>query len=231
MKTSVFDTESQTVKAAADKLASYLQTRPEACIAFSDDPEVYLILDSLAERYEKGLIFLSGCRFVFLSEYEMKDGFDQSVKSRVIERFIKHTDASISNCLFISEDNCNAYDDLVNESGGIDYLVMSIGVNGSAAYNEPGVQYHSTSHRQKLTDKNRQYLENKLGFYPEYVYTSGFQLIVSAEYICVVVSGADKAEAVHQMLYARTDSVIPAAFLQLPANVEVFADKTACSLL
>ena len=33
------------------------------------------------------------------------------------------------------------------------------------------------------------------------------------------------------MLYARDDSVYPAAFLQLPANVTVYADTGAAKLL
>ena len=43
--------------------------------------------------------------------------------------------------------------------------------------------------------------------------------------------GEEKADAVFKMLYARDDSLVPAAFLQIPANVTVFADKAAASKL
>ena len=39
--------------------------------------------------------------------------------------------------------------------------------------------------------------------------------------------GEEKAEAAFKMLYARTDSAVPAAFLQLPSRVTVYLDEAA----
>ena len=52
-----------------------------------------------------------------------------------------------------------------------------------------------------------------------------------AKEILVLAVGEEKAKAVFDMLYARDDSVIPAAFLQIPANVTVYADSAAGSKL
>ena len=46
-----------------------------------------------------------------------------------------------------------------------------------------------------------------------------------------MAGGADKAAAVYQMLYAKTTSYIPAAFLQVPLNVTVLLDEAAAEKL
>ena len=51
------------------------------------------------------------------------------------------------------------------------------------------------------------------------------------ETIGTLAFGEEKAAAVFQMLYARDDSVIPAAFLQIPPEVCVFADPDAAKKL
>ena len=43
--------------------------------------------------------------------------------------------------------------------------------------------------------------------------------------------GEEKAKAAFQMLYARDDSYVPAAFLQLPLNVTVYLDGAAAAKL
>ena len=59
----------------------------------------------------------------------------------------------------------------------------------------------------------------------------GIKTITSARDIAVLAFGEDKAAAVFEMLYARDDSVIPAAFLQIPVNVTVYLDEAASSKL
>ena len=94
--------------------------------------------------------------------------------------------------------------------------------------------YDSLTHRQKLTDKTRRQLAASFGSEedaPRYAWTMGIKTLVSAGKILVLAYGEEKTEAVFQMLYARDDSVIPAAFLQLPPEVLVFVDPEAAKKL
>ena len=50
---------------------------------------------------------------------------------------------------------------------------------------------------------------------------------MGAKKILVLALGEEKSQAVFDMLYARDDSVVPAAFLQLPFDVTVLADAEA----
>ena len=59
----------------------------------------------------------------------------------------------------------------------------------------------------------------------------GFSQLCFAREILVIALGEKKSAAVFHMLYGRDDSVYPAAFLQLPPNVTVWADEAAAARL
>ena len=61
--------------------------------------------------------------------------------------------------------------------------------------------------------------------------TQGFRTLCFARDIVVIAHGEEKATALYRMLYGRNDSVYPAAFLQLPASVTVYADEEASAKL
>ena len=87
---------------------------------------------------------------------------------------------------------------------------------------------------QKLTDKTRQQLAWLFpdgASVPEKAVTMGIRTLTRAREIMVLALGEEKAKAVFDMLYARDDSVIPAAFLQIPADVTVYVDPPAGSKL
>ena len=57
--------------------------------------------------------------------------------------------------------------------------------------------------------------------------TLGIRTLTAAKTILLLTVGEEKAQATFDMLYARDDSVIPAAFLHIPADVTVYADPEA----
>ena len=112
--------------------------------------------------------------------------------------------------------------------------MLGIGANAHIGFNEPAVAYNTLSHRQKLTDATKRQNAPVFGSaeaVPEYGYTMGIYTLVWAAEIMVLAFGAEKADAVHKMLYGRNDSSVPAAFLQIPRDVTVYLDEEAASKL
>ena len=143
---------------------------------------------------------------------------------------MKPTDLKPENCTFLTGDNWQDYDRLIEEAGGLDLAVLGIGDNGHIGYNEPATPYDSRTHRQKLTDATKRQNAAIFGSaeaVPDYAWTMGIKTLVLARQILVLAAGEEKAQPVFKMLYARDDSVVPAAFLQLPLNVEVYVDEAA----
>ena len=112
--------------------------------------------------------------------------------------------------------------------------MIGIGHNGHIGYNEPGTPFDSLTRIQILAPATRRQLADTFGGeekVPEKAVTMGIKTITGARDIAVLAFGEDKAAAVFEMLYARDDSVIPAAFLQIPVNVTVYLDEAASSKL
>ncbi|MCQ2557730.1 MAG: hypothetical protein MJ135_01290 [Oscillospiraceae bacterium] len=218
MKTKILPS-GELISAAAQEIAELVKSKPVAAIAFSDDPEVAGILSTFFLLCKENQINCSGLRFFATSnipqdpaaEAVLKNGFD------VIRP---------------DPENPEAYDGLISECG-VDLQLLSVGCTGRIAYNEPAVPYNSVTHIQKLTDRTKKELLEKFErtSVPDTVCTAGIHTILSAAHILVACSGEYRAEALFRTLYARTDSVVPSAFLQLHLDVTIYADALAAEKL
>ena len=66
---------------------------------------------------------------------------------------------------------------------------------------------------------------------PENGFTMGIKALFDAKEHMLLACGDSKAEPIFKMFYGRNDSRYPAAFLQLPSDMEVYMDKEAARKL
>lgn len=231
MKTLVSDKETS-LRQAADRIARLLAEKPEAVLAFSTGRTMRALFAVLAERCAAGTLSLKRARIFAVTEFEDVPE-ELSARTQLLHELAGKTDLPPENCHFLSAETTEHYDEEIAEAGGLDMAVLGLGVNAHVGYNEPAVPFASLTHRQKLTEKTRRQLEETFGAgaAPAYAWTMGIKTLVSARSILVLAYGEEKAWAVFQMLYARDDSVIPAAFLQLSPEVTVCVDPEAAKLL
>ena len=64
---------------------------------------------------------------------------------------------------------------------------------------------------------------------PAYGVTLGIHALIRAGKRIVLAFGEERADPVFRMLYARTDSFVPAAFLQIPLETEIYLDPAAAA--
>lgn len=112
----------------------------------------------------------------------------------------------------------------------IELCILGLGYKGQIGFNEVATPFDSITHDQKLTSTTREEY-SFLGDVPDYGRTMGIKSICSSKEIMVVATSEKRSNALFGMLYGRDDSTIPAAFLQIPVNVTVFADSEAASKL
>lgn len=232
MKTLVLE-KSECLKQAADQIAQLLSEKPTAVLAFSTGRTMQALFAVLAERCGSGTLSLSEATVFAVTEFE-DAAEEMSSRTQLLRELVETTDLPPENCHFLTAEAMEHYDEAIAACGGLDMAVLGLGVNAHIGYNEPAVPYDSLTHRQKLTDKTKAQLAESFGSVdaaPQYARTMGIKTLVSARKTLVLAFGEDKAWAVFQMLYARDDSVIPAAFLQLPFDVTVYADPAAAAKL
>ncbi len=216
---------------AAEQIRRILSEKPNAVLALSAGRTPRGLYAELSRLCAAGELSFREARLFAVTEYEGVDEAD-SCRHMLESCFVNRTDIRPENCHFLSPETIGDYDAQIKEAGGLDVAVLGIGANAHIGFNEPAVAYNTLSHRQKLTDATKRQNAPVFGSaeaVPEYGYTMGIYTLVWAAEIMVLAFGAEKADAVHKMLYGRNDSSVPAAFLQIPRDVTVYLDEAAAA--
>ena len=130
---------------------------------------------------------------------------------------------------------CGAYEDAIQVAGGIDLQLLGIGVNGHIGFNEPGAALEARTHRVRLLPETRRANAAWFNGHPEAVpqeaLSMGMATILGARRIMLLATGAAKAAAVAGAVTGPITTQLPASFLQLHHDVELYLDAEAASRL
>ncbi len=218
---------------AARQIRQLLERKPDAVLALAAGRTPRGLYEELGRLCAAGEISFKEAKLFAVTEYEGVEE-ERSCRAMLEECFVKKTDIRPENCHFISPETLATYDAQIKAAGGLDLAVLGLGQNAHIGFNEPAVAFDSLSHRQKLTPATKRQNAEAFGSeeqVPDYGYTMGIYTLVWARQILVLAFGESKASAVHNMLYGRNDSAVPAAFLQIPRDVTLYVDEAAAKEL
>lgn len=231
MKTIVLD-QTACCREAAQKIAALLREKPEAVLALAAGRTTAPLYAELGRLCAAGELSLRRAQIFAVTEFE--DVPEERSCRHGLLQALAETELPPENFHPLSPESAAGTDEAIAALGGLDLAVLGLGDNAHVGYNEPATPYASRTHRQKLTDATRRQLAPLFGSpeqVPDYAWTLGIKTLVEAREILVLAFGEEKAKAAFQMLYARDDSFVPAAFLQLPPNVTVYLDGAAAAKL
>ena len=232
MKTIICE-KAEALEKAADQVCALLNEKPDAALALACGKTMEPLWAVLSKRCEKGLCSFEKARVFCVTEY---CGLPEKMTCRhaLTKGLVEKTDLKSENCFFPDPAAPEETDARIEAVGGLDLALLGIGENCHIGYNEPGTLFDSHTHVQKLTERTRKQLI-KRGFsegeLPERAATLGIAALTDARKILLLAFGEEKAAAVFQMLYAKTTSYIPAAYLQIPPEVTVLLDGAAAEKL
>ena len=218
---------------AAEQICSLVREKPDAALTMAAGRTMLPLWALLCEVSARGEVDFTRIRFFQTAEL-LAVPEEKSLRRMVEQGFLDPVGVPEENRFWLTEENYTDCDNRILEAGGLDLAVLGLGVNAHVGFNEPGTQFATGCRIQKLTDKTRRQLAWLFpdgASVPEKAVTMGIRTLTRAREILVLALGEEKAKAVFDMLYARDDSVIPAAFLQLPADVMVYVDPEAGSKL
>lgn len=133
------------------------------------------------------------------------------------------------------EQECLRYERAIGRAGGIDLQILGLGMNGHIGLNEPAAALVARTHRASLTPATRRanaaFFDNRASTVPREALSMGVGTIFSAARIVLLASGAAKARCVQRMVEGPVTTRLPASFLQLHRNVEVWVDRGAAGQL
>jgi glucosamine-6-phosphate deaminase len=129
---------------------------------------------------------------------------------------------------------CARFERAIARAGGIDFMVLGLGGNGHIGFNEPSRSLVTRTHRTRLSGSTRRanaFLFDHRRGVPREALSMGMGTILRARRIVLLVTGRSKAKAVARVLSGQLTTRVPASFLQLHRDVEVWLDEAAASLV
>jgi glucosamine-6-phosphate deaminase len=126
---------------------------------------------------------------------------------------------------------CAGYERAIQRAGGIDVQILGLGLNGHIGFNEPARALIAGTHRTRLTPATRRanasLFGNRASAVPRDALSMGMATILHARRVVLIATGASKARCVERMVNGPVTPRLPASFLQLHANAEVWVDRAA----
>ena len=203
---------------AANIISAQVLLKPDCVLGLATGSTPIGTYKQLIEWYEKGDLDFSAAKSVNLDEY------------RGLTRDTNVPDGTEPD----SEKECSRYENVIEAYGGVDLQLLGLGHNGHIGFNEPDKDFPRTTHCVDLTqstiEANKRFFAS-VDDVPKQAYTMGIGTIMKARKILLVVSGADKAQILHDVLCGPVTPEVPASILQLHSDVIVVADEAAMAKL
>jgi glucosamine-6-phosphate deaminase len=129
---------------------------------------------------------------------------------------------------------CQRYEKSIEQLGGLDLVLVSVGMVGNIAYNEPGSQAVSLTRLMLLDNDSQRDLKHfysSLSEVPASAITMGMATLMSAKQLILPAWGENKAGILKEIIEGKVDDNVPASFIQQHKNAKVVIDLNAAQQL
>jgi len=236
MKTFVFENETLAAEAVCDAVKKTLAEKPDALFCFAAGHSSLAAFAALAACEKKNEIDFSSAWFVGMDEWRNVAANEKGACAYFLrENFLSKTTIPENHIRLFDglakspEAECLAVTNFIRERGGIDYLLLGVGMNGHLALNEPGSDLSLGARLVRLSDTTRQvapkYFPKEMPPIEEGL-TLGIKDLLAAKRIQVVLTGTHKNPVVKRLLANEPPQDFPASVL-LKTNAELLLDAAA----
>jgi glucosamine-6-phosphate isomerase len=240
MKVMIFETPLQLDRAAAQEIVDLLKQKPNAviCMASGNSPRgacEQLVMMAREQGVDTNQFF-----FIGLDEWvgvppALRGSCHYDFQERIFGPL--NLDASRYH-LFDAlgqdlQQECRNMDELIAAKGGIDLMIVGIGMNGHIGFNEPGSSFELKAHVRELDEitasVGQKYFDQPMEL--KYGITLGFGHLLSAQKVLLLANGNAKAAVVQQAAEGPITDSFPASVMQIHEQGFIMVDAAAGALL
>lgn len=222
---------------AADLFEELIRSKPDCVLGLATGSTPLPLYRELIERERAGRIDFSRVRSVNLDEYKgLAPDHPCSYRRFMREQLFDHISIPPENTVVpdgLARDAdamCRAYEQKIEDWGGIDLQLLGLGHDGHIGFNEPCGCFPVATHEVTLTETtrraNRRFFPS-LDEVPTAAFTVGIGTIMSARRIVLLVTGADKAEILRKVFSGDVTPELPASILRFHPDVTLVCDRAA----
>lgn len=224
---------------AAERIAMKISKKPDAVLGLATGSTPEGMYDALIEMYNQKRISFAEAATFNLDEYVGLHSDDENSYAYYMNQHLfQHIDLSPEKAHLPDgrandmDKACQAYEQLIEEAGGIDLQVIGIGLNGHIGFNEPHTPFEQRTHVVELDKTTRSANARffpSLEAVPTHAITMGIQNIMESKELLLLVAGEQKASVLERLVYGDKTEAFPASIIKEHPNVTIIADQGALS--
>lgn len=226
-------------KRAAKLVAAQVLLNPQSVLGLSTGSTPVGMYNELISMYRAGELDFSQVKTFNLDEYyPIKRDNEQSYFKFMYKNLFSEINIDLYNTHFpdgetdnpVSE--CENYEKLIAQSGGIDLQILGIGQNGHIGFNEPDVNLNPYTHLTNLTENTIRANSRFFEVYdevPRKALTMGIATILGAKKIILLASGLNKSRVVSELIKDGINTSVPATMLKAHPDAILICDRDAYS--
>ncbi|XP_037277187.2 glucosamine-6-phosphate isomerase Oscillin isoform X1 [Rhipicephalus microplus] len=235
----------------ADWAARYIRKRIQD---FNPGPNKYFVLGlptgstpmscykKLIEFYNQKTVSFRYVKTFNMDEYVgLPRDHPESYHSYMWNNFFKHVDILPENAHILDGNaadlnaECDRFERLITEAGGVDLFVGGIGPDGHIAFNEPGSSLASRTRVKTLAKDtimaNARFFENDLTKVPKEALTVGVGTVMDAREVMILIVGAHKAFALYKAIEEGVNHMWTVSAFQMHPRTIIVCDEDATNEL
>lgn len=161
----------------------------------------------------------------------------ESYHSFMWNNLFKHIDIDPANAHILDgnaadlQQECERYEKLIQESGGIELFIGGIGPDGHIAFNEPGSSLVSRTRVKTLAldtiQANAKFFDGKVENVPTQALTVGVGTVMDAHEVLILITGSHKALALYKAIEEGVNHMWTVSAFQMHPRTLFLCDEDA----
>jgi glucosamine-6-phosphate isomerase len=226
--------------AAAYWVWRQIKQKPDSLICFPSGESPTGMFKFLVQYVKEGKIDFSQAHFVGLDEWIGMDKNDVGSCSHYLhEHFFSLLKIAPAQLSFFDaraadlDEECEKMNKHIQYLGGLDMMIVGIGMNGHIGLNEPGTDFNNYAHHSALAPVTIDVAKKYFTQQPQLTegITLGLRHLAEARTPMLIASGAKKAGIIAQALNGPVTTDVPASIFQTLPNAQIFSDHSAAEKL
>ncbi|MBK8565757.1 MAG: glucosamine-6-phosphate deaminase [Saprospiraceae bacterium] len=236
MQLKIFPTYESLSAHAADLMFAAVQAKPNCLIGIVSGDSPRLAYDLFCEKAKANGLDTSQVQFAGFDEWvgipPENDGSCHAFLHRHVFTPLGLPQANYHVFDAMSNDlpgECASMNAFIAERGGLDLLLVGVGMNGHIGFNEPGVDFGNYAHVQLLEgitlEVGQKYFKEATEL--KYGITLGLRHLMEAKQVLMLANGQKKADIMRQALEGEIGNAVPASIIRTHPNSVVLLDEGA----
>ena len=226
--------------AVAQTMVELVKKKPGAVICLASGHTPLLPCQEFVKKVKNEKVDISNTTFLGLDEWvgvppENEGSCHYFLYNTVFNPLnVKENQVHVFNAMVTDlDEECKKMDSVIKNNGGIDLMIVGIGMNGHIGFNEPGVSFSNYSHVISLDETTlsvgQKYFSSATTLSKGI--TIGLKHLMEAKEVILIANGEKKSAIIKQTVEERISDQIPATILQTHSNSYIMIDKAAASQL